>query len=70
MVTFHHRFVERMPGPGYLFITHHAVWNAPDGSLVNVTHIQSYGIIPILLTGITWSFWSMTTLVPFKDKIF
>jgi hypothetical protein len=35
--TFHHRFVERTPGPGYLFITHHAVWNAPDGSLVNVT---------------------------------
>jgi hypothetical protein len=26
-----------MPGPGYVFVTHHAVWNAPDGYLVNVT---------------------------------
>ena len=26
-----------MPGQSYLFITHHAVWHAPDGSLVNVT---------------------------------
>ncbi|SRR5216684_2039796 len=35
--TFHLRFVEDIPGPGYLFLTHHAVWNAPDGRLVNVT---------------------------------
>lgn len=35
--TFHHRFVERIPGPGYLFLTHHAVWHAPDGRLINVT---------------------------------
>jgi hypothetical protein len=35
--TFHHRFVESIPGPGYLFLTHHAVWHASDGRLVNVT---------------------------------
>jgi hypothetical protein len=35
--TFHHRLVERMLGPGYVFVTHHAVLNAPDGYLVNVT---------------------------------
>jgi hypothetical protein len=35
--TFHHRFVETIPGPGYLFLTHHAVWQAPTGEQVNVT---------------------------------
>lgn len=35
--TFHLRHVAEMPGQSYLFITHHAVWHAPDGSLVNVT---------------------------------
>lgn len=35
--TFHHRLVEAFCGPGYLFATHHAVWHAPDGRLVNVT---------------------------------
>jgi hypothetical protein len=35
--TFHHRFVESVPGPGYLFLTHHAVWHAPNGHLINVT---------------------------------
>jgi hypothetical protein len=35
--TFHHRLVERLPGPGYLFLTHHAVWNAPSGHLIDVT---------------------------------
>ena len=35
--TFHHRFVEAIPGPGYLYITHHAVWNAPDGRLLDVS---------------------------------
>ncbi|MDR3420178.1 MAG: hypothetical protein P4L80_02870 [Xanthobacteraceae bacterium] len=34
--TFHHRYVERIPGPGYLFVTHHAVWHAPDGQLIDV----------------------------------
>jgi hypothetical protein len=35
--TFHHRFVETILGPGYLFLTHHAVWHAPTGELINVT---------------------------------
>jgi hypothetical protein len=35
--TFHHRFVKEIPGPGYLFLTHHAVWNAPDGRLIDVS---------------------------------
>lgn len=35
--TFHSRIVESIPGPGYLFVTHHAVWHAPDGRLVDVT---------------------------------
>jgi hypothetical protein len=35
--TFHHRLVEAIPGPGYLFLTHHAVWHAPDGHLIDVT---------------------------------
>ena len=35
--TFHHRLVESLPGPGYLFLTHHAVWHAPSGELVDVT---------------------------------
>src|SRR6266545_3012461 len=35
--TFHLRFVEDIPGAAYLFLTHHAVWNALDGRLVNVT---------------------------------
>jgi hypothetical protein len=35
--TFHHRFVQDIPGSGYLFLTHHAVWHAPDGRLIDVT---------------------------------
>ena len=35
--TFHSRQVAAIPGPGYLFVTHHAVWHAPDLSLVDVT---------------------------------
>ena len=35
--TFHLRFVEDIPDASYLFLTHHAVWHAPDGHLVNVT---------------------------------
>jgi hypothetical protein len=35
--TFHHRLVDAIPGPGYLFTRHHAVWHASDGSLVDVT---------------------------------
>jgi hypothetical protein len=35
--TFHHRIVERIPGPGYVFVTHHAVWHRHDGYFVNVT---------------------------------
>jgi hypothetical protein len=35
--TFHHRFAADIPDAAYLFLTHHAVWCAPDGSLVNVT---------------------------------
>jgi hypothetical protein len=35
--TFHHRFALDIPGPGYLFLTHHAVWHEPDGKLIDVT---------------------------------
>jgi len=35
--TFHHRYVEKLPGPGYLFITHHAVWHAPNSQLIDIT---------------------------------
>jgi hypothetical protein len=35
--TFHSRVVDDIPGPGYLFASHHAVWHAPDGRLVDVT---------------------------------
>ncbi len=35
--TFHLRFPEDIPEAAYLFLTHHAVWHAPDGRLVNVT---------------------------------
>ena len=36
--TFHHRFAEAIPGPGYLYVTHHAVWHEPPkGMLVDVT---------------------------------
>jgi hypothetical protein len=35
--TFHLRFAEQIPDVAYLFLTHHAVWHAPDGGLVNVT---------------------------------
>jgi hypothetical protein len=35
--TFHHRYVERIPGPGYLFLTHHAVWHSPNGQMIDVT---------------------------------
>jgi hypothetical protein len=29
--------VAALPGPGYLLVIHHAVWRAPDGSLIDVT---------------------------------
>lgn len=36
--TFHHRLAEKLPGlPLYLYVTHHAVWHAPDGRLIDVT---------------------------------
>jgi hypothetical protein len=35
--TFHHRLVRDISGPGYLFVTHHAVWRAPSGQLIDVT---------------------------------
>jgi hypothetical protein len=36
--TFHHRFVADLPGPGYLYLTHHAVWLAPEGrEVIDVT---------------------------------
>ena len=34
---FHYRLVAKIPGPGYLIASHHAVWHAPDGHLVDVT---------------------------------
>ena len=35
--TFHHRYVASIPGAGYLYVTHHAVWHSPPGHLVDVT---------------------------------
>ena len=35
--TFHSRSVEDIPGPGYIFASHHAMWHAADGHLVDVT---------------------------------
>jgi hypothetical protein len=36
--TFHNRFAERLDGnPPYLYVTHHAVWQCPNGELVDVT---------------------------------
>jgi hypothetical protein len=35
--TPHWRLVEAIPGPGYLFLTHHAVWVSSDGLVVDVT---------------------------------
>lgn len=34
---FNYRVVADIPEPGYLIAIHHAVWNAPDGSLIDVT---------------------------------
>lgn len=34
---FHYRQVADIPGPGYLLATHHAVWHAPNRSLIDVT---------------------------------
>lgn len=33
--TFHYRIAQDIGG--YLFVTHHAVWHAPDGRLIDVT---------------------------------
>lgn len=35
--TPHWRLVRSEPGPGYLFLTHHAVWRSPVGMHVDVT---------------------------------
>lgn len=35
--TPHWRVVEAIPGPGYLFLTHHAVWVSGDGYVIDVT---------------------------------
>ena len=35
--TSHHRYVELISGAGGPFVTHHAVWHAPYGPLVDVT---------------------------------
>ena len=41
-VDFHHRLAEKLPGlPLYLYVTHHAVWRAPDGRLIDVTPYPS-----------------------------
>jgi hypothetical protein len=34
---FNYREVVEIPGPGYLIAIHHAVWSAPDGTLIDVT---------------------------------
>ena len=38
---FNYRVVEAIPGPGYLIAIHHAVWAAPDGTLIDVTPFHS-----------------------------
>jgi hypothetical protein len=38
---FNYRTVEAIPGAGYLIAIHHAVWAAPDGTLIDVTPFHS-----------------------------
>ena len=38
---FNYREVVEIPGPGYLIAIHHAVWLAPDGTLIDVTPFHS-----------------------------
>ncbi|HML28910.1 MAG TPA: hypothetical protein PKE16_08740 [Hyphomicrobium sp.] len=33
----HHRYADKIPGPGYIYFTHHAVWVDPRGHLIDVT---------------------------------
>lgn len=35
--TFLHRYTEHVPGSGYLLLTHHAVWHAPNKKLIDVS---------------------------------
>jgi hypothetical protein len=37
---FQHKRVTAIPGPGYLSAIHHAVWQAPDGHLYDVTPLH------------------------------
>jgi hypothetical protein len=37
---FQHKLVAAIPGPGYLIAIHHAVWQAPDGYLYDVTPLH------------------------------
>jgi hypothetical protein len=48
--TFHLRFVEHLPGDGYLALMHHAVWHRPDGYFVNVTPYLNQRDRPIFVT--------------------
>ncbi len=45
------RWVDSLPGEGYLYITHHAVWNAPNWQLVNVTPYPDPKHYPLPGTG-------------------
>ena len=51
--TFHHRQVEHIPGPGYIFLTHHAVWHSPSEALVDVTPYPLQKHRPISPSGST-----------------
>jgi hypothetical protein len=66
--TFHHCFVQSMPDQGYLFLTHHAVWNAPDGRLVNVTPYPDQKHYPLPKPGADILFLVDGTALPVTNK--
>jgi hypothetical protein len=45
--VFSYRSGDGIPAPGYLLVSHHAVWHAPDGRLVDVTPYPKAALRPI-----------------------
>src|SRR5262249_44095547 len=66
--TFHLRHVEDMPGQSYMFITHHAVWHAPNGTLVNVTPYPDDRHYPLPAPGQDFVFAVDATATPIATK--
>lgn len=66
--TFHLRFVEGFPELAYLFLTHHAVWNAPDGRLVNVTPYPDPKHYPLPGPGADILFLVDDRALPFRNE--